>query len=403
MDGQENPTTLIRNARFYEVQKHLSLTRHAYTAGILAMSKRRFDSLSPAHRDAVAAVAAAVTPQQRQMNEYADAEALADLKKHGMAVVEAPNRDSLAARWRSRCGATTPSASARPCLTPSPAPKPEGRAMRVIDLSMPIAPHFRWPTQVSVTGDIARGDQFRVSRLDAACHGFTHVDAQAHILADAPTIEATPLDRVVGPCRVLRLERVGPEEEIGPERLAAADPEGSPDAVDGGRRVADRLGHRAQRPVRRSRRCRLQRQPDRVGDLAVADLAGRPWPRLVQQTVQPMRSEAAAPLADRVGVRPDLGADRLVLQPRRGRQHDARPARHGLAGLLRPGQRLQLPALRRAQLNPNRGPAHGDHPSARGKIPAGNFPIRTLEPTSSKWHTARLYWRHPPRPHRLEA
>ena len=99
--------------------------------------------------------------------------------------------------------------------------------MRVIDLSMPIAPHFRWPTQVSVTGDIARGDQFRVSRLDATCHGFTHVDAQAHILADAPTIEATPLDRVVGPCRVLRLERVAPEEEIGPERLAAADPGGA--------------------------------------------------------------------------------------------------------------------------------------------------------------------------------
>ena len=61
------------------------------------MSKRRFDSLSPAHREAVAAVAAAVTPQQRQMNESADAEALADLKKQGMAVVEAPNRDSLAA------------------------------------------------------------------------------------------------------------------------------------------------------------------------------------------------------------------------------------------------------------------------------------------------------------------
>ncbi len=96
VDGQENPTTLIRNARFYEVQKHLSLTRHAYTAGVLAMSKRRFETLSPAHRDAVMAAAAAVTPQQRQMNESADAEALADLKKHGMAVVEAPNRDSLA-------------------------------------------------------------------------------------------------------------------------------------------------------------------------------------------------------------------------------------------------------------------------------------------------------------------
>jgi arylformamidase len=96
--------------------------------------------------------------------------------------------------------------------------------MRVVDLSMPIAPHFRWRTQVSVMGDIAAGDQFRVSRLDATCHGFTHVDAQAHILADAPTIESTPLDRVVGACRVLRLDDVSPEEEIGPGRLAAADP-----------------------------------------------------------------------------------------------------------------------------------------------------------------------------------
>lgn len=99
--------------------------------------------------------------------------------------------------------------------------------MRVIDLSMPITPHFRWRTQVSVTGDIAKGDQFRVSRLDATCHGFTHVDAQAHILADASTIEATPLDRVVGPCRVLRLQGVAPQEEIGPDRLAAADPGGA--------------------------------------------------------------------------------------------------------------------------------------------------------------------------------
>jgi kynurenine formamidase len=103
--------------------------------------------------------------------------------------------------------------------------------MRIIDLTMPIAPHFRWRTQVSVTGDIAAGDQFRVTRVDAACHGFSHVDAQAHILADAPTIEQTPLERVVGPCRVLRLENVLPEEEIGPERLAAVDPGGAPGEI----------------------------------------------------------------------------------------------------------------------------------------------------------------------------
>jgi len=99
--------------------------------------------------------------------------------------------------------------------------------MRILDLSMPVAPHFRWRTQLSITGDIKAGDQFRISRLDAACHGFSHVDAQAHILADAPTIEQTPLEKVVGPCRVLDLRDARPEEALDAQRLAEADPGGA--------------------------------------------------------------------------------------------------------------------------------------------------------------------------------
>jgi tripartite ATP-independent transporter DctP family solute receptor len=97
VDGQENPTTLILNARFYEVQKHLSLTRHAYTAGILAMSKQRWEALPPAQREVIAAVAAEVTPQQRQMNEDAEASSVAELKARGMQVVESPDRAAFAA------------------------------------------------------------------------------------------------------------------------------------------------------------------------------------------------------------------------------------------------------------------------------------------------------------------
>jgi kynurenine formamidase len=100
--------------------------------------------------------------------------------------------------------------------------------MRVVDLSMPIRPHFRWNPEVAVKGDIAAGDQFRITRISTTCHGFTHVDAAAHFVAGAPTIEATPLERVVGPCRVLDLRDVPANAEIGPERLDAADP-GGPD------------------------------------------------------------------------------------------------------------------------------------------------------------------------------
>jgi len=98
--------------------------------------------------------------------------------------------------------------------------------MRIVDLSMPIAPHFRWRTQLNIAGDIQSGDQFRISRLDAACHGFSHVDAQAHIMADAPTIEATPLEKVVGPCRIFNLRDAPANQAIDSARLQAADPGG---------------------------------------------------------------------------------------------------------------------------------------------------------------------------------
>lgn len=98
--------------------------------------------------------------------------------------------------------------------------------MQIIDLSMPIGPHFRWPVELSIKGDIAKGDQFRVSRLSATCHGFSHVDAMAHFVAGGPTIETTPLSDVVGPCRVLNLSARPANEPIEPEHLAAADPGG---------------------------------------------------------------------------------------------------------------------------------------------------------------------------------
>ena len=104
--------------------------------------------------------------------------------------------------------------------------------MKVIDLSMPIEPHFRWNPDLQIKGDIAAGDQFRISRLTTTCHGFTHVDAKAHFVAHSPTIEATPLDQVVGPCRVLNLraapandgDRAGPPRRRRPRRTRRRDP-----------------------------------------------------------------------------------------------------------------------------------------------------------------------------------
>lgn len=93
--------------------------------------------------------------------------------------------------------------------------------MRIIDLSMPIRnDHPRWSTEVSFTGDLAKGDSSRVTWLRVSCHAFTHVDARRHMFLDGTTIEATPLDDLVGRCAVIDLMDIAPNEAIGPERLA---------------------------------------------------------------------------------------------------------------------------------------------------------------------------------------
>jgi len=98
--------------------------------------------------------------------------------------------------------------------------------MKIIDLSMTIQPHFRWKPAITIKGDKQAGDQFRVTSLTTTCHGFSHVDAQAHFIANGPTIEQTPLETVVGPCRVFDLAGTVPDQAIDAAMLAAADPGG---------------------------------------------------------------------------------------------------------------------------------------------------------------------------------
>jgi kynurenine formamidase len=94
--------------------------------------------------------------------------------------------------------------------------------MRIVDLSMPITTdHPRWKTDVSFSGDLAKGDLAQVTTVRVSCHAFTHVDARRHMFMDGETIEATPLERVVGDCAVIDLADATPNEAIGPERLSA--------------------------------------------------------------------------------------------------------------------------------------------------------------------------------------
>ncbi len=94
--------------------------------------------------------------------------------------------------------------------------------MRIIDLTMPVAPHWRFPLSLEPVQAHERGDVFQASRLTMGVHGFTHVDAPRHCVPGGPTIEAVPLATVCGQATVLDLSHVGPNHGIGPEELAAA-------------------------------------------------------------------------------------------------------------------------------------------------------------------------------------
>lgn len=88
VDGQENPVALIENMKFYEVQKYLSLTRHAYSPLAVLISKKKYDTLSPQEQAVMQECAIAGQEESRRVGRAADAEIIAKLKKGGMQVNE---------------------------------------------------------------------------------------------------------------------------------------------------------------------------------------------------------------------------------------------------------------------------------------------------------------------------
>jgi len=86
VDAQENPFTVVQAQKFYDVQKYLSTTGHAYDALVLVASKKFWDKLAAADRTLLQAATAEATLFQRQTSRELNAKARADLVKAGMQV-----------------------------------------------------------------------------------------------------------------------------------------------------------------------------------------------------------------------------------------------------------------------------------------------------------------------------
>jgi kynurenine formamidase len=93
---------------------------------------------------------------------------------------------------------------------------------RIIDLSLPIEDHFRWPVERRVSGDHAQGDVFQTTWLGWTVHGFTHMDSPRHCVPGGPTTDAIPLEQTVGEAAVIDLTPIQPNEAVSAARLAPA-------------------------------------------------------------------------------------------------------------------------------------------------------------------------------------
>lgn len=88
VDGQDNPIVAFEANKFYEVQKHLSTSRHIYNPLLVMMSKKSWDSLSPAEQKIVTEAANETRDYQRKISREMEAKAIEAIKKHGTVLTE---------------------------------------------------------------------------------------------------------------------------------------------------------------------------------------------------------------------------------------------------------------------------------------------------------------------------
>lgn len=102
IDGLEQDSANVLDAKFYEVAKFGTLTQHVFAPLALTMNAKKFDSLSPEIRAAITKAAAEATTYERGRAIEAEKNAIEALKKHGMTISEIdrdPFRKAVKPLW----------------------------------------------------------------------------------------------------------------------------------------------------------------------------------------------------------------------------------------------------------------------------------------------------------------
>jgi arylformamidase len=88
------------------------------------------------------------------------------------------------------------------------------RPVRIVDLSFPLKPHFRWTVSSERRSTHEAGALFQSTVFTASCHAYTHVDAPVHFLPGDRDIAQMPVDQWMGPAAVVDLTHLAENGEV---------------------------------------------------------------------------------------------------------------------------------------------------------------------------------------------
>lgn len=100
VDGQENPISIITSSKFAQVQKHLTLTGHVYSAAVLLVSPKLWDGLSEADRKVFEAAGVELRKATRERVQKDDREGIEALKAQGMQIVTTVDKSAFIAAMK---------------------------------------------------------------------------------------------------------------------------------------------------------------------------------------------------------------------------------------------------------------------------------------------------------------
>ncbi|PLS17708.1 C4-dicarboxylate ABC transporter substrate-binding protein [Bacillus sp. M6-12] len=88
IDGQENPIVTLKESGLYEVQSHVTETRHMFSPNVYLMNKEFYDGLDPETKDVIEKAAKESANLEWKLLQEAEAKVKEDLQKEGLKFTE---------------------------------------------------------------------------------------------------------------------------------------------------------------------------------------------------------------------------------------------------------------------------------------------------------------------------